>query len=222
MFKFGPFHKNRKQIVADLKVLPVQTGDIFYRHTDAYGPLFLPFGKIVRFLTKSEVPHASVALVEGNEIYIAEVNDAGTTKMRLIDWLDTCSSAKLKIYRLKQYDAALIAKLENEIKLFLEEDADYDVTFSSDDKFYCTESVTHIYQQIGIEIVEPEYIKNIVGPIVYFCITAISWIFNKLTGCHAPLDRKIHYVGNEKCGMMSSDKTVCVYDYENKPASESL
>lgn len=213
MFDFGPLHEGRHEIVNLLKGIPVQTGDILYRASDAKGPLGLPFSRMVADITKSQYSHAAILTMDGTEPFVLEVNDQGTLKYRLIDWLDTCYTTEFAVYRLKDIDQATIVKLGEQIDKILDEDPDYDFSFSdSTHKLYCVQSVALIYRNIGIHLWEPEYAKQIAAPWIYFLFLLGNPLF-KLFGCHMPLDVKLYYVGNKQHGLMSSDKTRCVYHH---------
>lgn len=217
MFEFGPLHKYRYDITDEIIKLPVQTGDILFRSSNAKGPLGLPFSKIVAWLSHSKYSHAAIFIIERyNNIdwpYVFEINDQGTIKYRFIDWLDMEYKGDFRIYRLKGADPNIVNQLETEIKKALLEDPDYDFTFSDPAKFYCVESVADIYKKIGIDIIEPECIKDIVPWWVYYVIYVGNWFFS-FFGTTIPLDKPLYYVGNEKRGMMSSDKLELIYEYD--------
>lgn len=218
MFVFGPLHNQRFRIERQLRDLPIQTGDIFYRASDAKGPLGLPFSRLVARVTKSPYSHAAIALVENGEINMLEVNDAGTLKCRLIDWLDTCYTDEFSVFRLKDSTPETVAALEREIKQVLINDPDYDFSFSDEYKFYCTESVATIYKNIGQPLVNPEYLRKIVAPWLY---RLVCW-GNKLMGCFSctlPLNVPLYYVGNQQRGMMSSLKTEEIFHFSSRPTS---
>lgn len=212
MLKPGVLHKYRFKIVKALQALPVKAGDIFYRHSNAYGPCGLPFSKLVGKLSRSKFTHATVALPEGKEIWMMEVNELGTWKMRLIDWLELVHTRNLRVYRLKNYNTDIEQKFIQEINRILELDPEYDFNFSSDDKLYCTESVAAVYQNVGHPLVEPEYLKDLLPPIAYQIIYWGNKVYYKLTGCSMPFDKPLYYVGNEKKGMMSSPHTELIYE----------
>lgn len=208
LFNPGLFHSLRFKIVKELKSLPVETGDIFYRQSDVKFML-VPFSRLISRLSKSPYSHASIALVENNEIYIVEVNDQGCLLLRLIDWISTCAGKEFSVYRLKEDKPEV---LEKNIREFLEADPDYDFTFNSDEKFYCTESVAYIYKKSGIELVEPELIKNKVPKWFYYLVfVPINWTIFKLTGKGFPINIPLYFVGNEKHGLMSSNKTKLIW-----------
>jgi len=211
MFDFGPLHESRYEIVEKLKKLPLQTGDILYRASNALGPLGIPFSRLVAKVTKSIYSHAAIILMMNGNEYVLEINDQGTLLYRLIDWLDTCYTKDFSIYRLKQFDDILIGNIENQILKILEDDPDYDFTFSDPDKYYCTESVAVIYQKVGIQLVEPDKIKDIVPKYLYYILRIGSWLSGLISTATLPFNIGVYYVGNEKKGLMSSDKTYCLY-----------
>jgi hypothetical protein len=216
LYKFGPLYDNRKSILNYLKSIPLQTGDILYRFSDAKGPFNLPFGTLVARFTKSVYSHAAIVLMEKNEIYVLEVNDQGTLKYRMLDWLDACATKEFSIYRLKDIDEVSIYKLEVEIRNILETDPSYDFSFSDPDKLYCTESVALIYERAGVKLVEPQYIKEVVNSFQYLVLAIGNWIISTFSDCKLPLDQKCYFVGNEKQGLMSSKKTKLVYHFKDK------
>lgn len=212
MFKHGPLYAKRKEIIQELKSLGIRTGDILYRYSNAKGPFGLPFSKLVAYFTKSKYSHASVALVEEKEIYILEVNDRGTIKYRLIDWLDTCYNGHLAVYRLKDLTRYQEDKLRYVIEKFLERDPDYDFTFSHKEKFYCTESVVHIYKAaLNIQITNGNKIKEVVPWWFYIPLKTGSKIFS-FFGTSLPFEERLFFVGNEKMGMLSSTKTYRIFE----------
>lgn len=219
MFDFGPLHGDRHEIVKLLKELPLQTGDILYRASNAKGPLGLPFSRMVADITKSHYSHAAIVILDNSEPYVMEVNDQGTLKYRLIDWLDTCYTSEFSVYRVRNIDPPTIAKVGEQINKILDEDPDYDFSFSdSTSKLYCVQSVALIYKNVGIKLTEPEFAKDIVPSSVYFLFMIGNPLF-QLFDCHVPLDVKLYYVGNKYRGMMSSDKTYCVYHHLPNPYS---
>lgn len=208
LFKPGPFHSMRHQITKELKQLPIKTGDIFYRESNVWF-MCIPFSGLISRLSKSNFSHASIALVENNEIYLVEVNDAGCVFMRLIDWISTCAGNQIVAYRLKEEKTEI---LEKNIRKFLEEDPDYDFTFNSTKEFYCTESVAYIYKESGVELIKPSLIKDKVPKWFYNLIFfPLNWIILKITGKGMSIENPLFFVGNEKHGLMSSDKTYCIW-----------
>lgn len=213
MFDFGPLHESRYEIMEKLKNIKLQTGDILYRASNALGPLGIPFSRLVARATKSIYSHAAIVLMMNGNEYVLEINDQGTLLYRMIDWLDTCYTKEFSIYRLKEFDDTLISKIEEQIQKVLQDDPDYDFTFSDPDKFYCTESVAVIYQRVGIQLVEPDKIKDIVPTYIYYILRIGSWISGCISNATLPFNVGVYYVGNSEKGMMSSDKTVCIYKH---------
>jgi len=211
LFDFGPLHDSRKEIDQTLRNLPLQTGDILYRASNAKGPLGLPFSRLVGVITKSAYSHAAIVLMDENEPLVLEVNDQGTLKLRLIDWLDTCYTNQFSVFRLKKIDDELKSKIENEIQKIFHDDPDYDFTFSDPNKFYCTEAVSYIYSKVGTPLVEPETIKEVAKPYAYWILKIGSWLFSIFSDTALNFNQKMYYVGNSKKGMMSSSKTYEVY-----------
>ena len=55
MFKPGPLYKKRKEIMAELKSMPLKTGDIFYNGSNVSGPLGIPFAKLIQLFTNPPI-----------------------------------------------------------------------------------------------------------------------------------------------------------------------
>lgn len=241
MIKFGPLHENRHNIVKQLCDIELQTGDILYRASDAKGPLGFPFSRFIAYMTNSLYSHAAIVLIENNQIYVMEINDAGTVKLRMIDWLDGCFTPEFSVYRLietrslmqsntinklrveiwnqiekdhKNLSPSMNGKVQHEIDDILEEDADYDFTFSDAKKYYCTEAVAVIYERAGIKLCEPAYIKDCISWWNYAIFAMGNWASGKLFGIKMPLDRTYYFVGNENIGLMSSKLTKLVLHYQ--------
>ena len=206
LFNPGPLYKERFQIVQRIKQ-DMRTGDILYRYSDARGPLGIPFTRMVANATKSEYSHAAMLIISEGEPEVLEVNDEGTLKYRLLDWIDTCYGNNFSVYRLKDLDDEKEAKLKEQMNKFLEEDPDYDLTFSSSDKYYCTESVIEIYKRaFDLQLDPGYYIKDIVTGWRYTLLYWGCWAF-QIFGTSLPFDKKLYFVGNETQGMMSSPYT---------------
>jgi len=205
LFKPGPLYNRRFEIVNTIK-RDMRSGDILYRYSDAKGPLGLPFTRIVSNITKSEYSHAAILFVENGEPHVLEINDQGTLRYRLLDWIDTCYGETFSIYRLKDLDDQKEASLLQEIYKILNDDPDYDFTFSDDKKYYCTESVAVIYKNaLGVDL--PSYfIKEVVPTWLYYVLRVGVFLFS-FFGTSLPFDRKMYFVGNEQQGMMSSQLT---------------
>lgn len=209
LFKPGPLYKHRFEIVDTIKK-NMRSGDILFRYSDVQGPLGLPFCRLVCRVTKSKYSHAAILFVENNEPYVLEVNDEGTLRYRLLDWLDTCFENRFSVFRLKDLDDLKEARLLYEIHKFLDQDPDYDFTFSSPDKFYCTESVVEIYERaFGFKLDEGKTLKELMPTWAYsvFCIG--NQLF-RLFGTSMPTNSKLYYVGNEEHGMIASPYTFSV------------
>lgn len=205
LFKPGPLYNRRFEIVNTIK-RDMRSGDILYRYSDAKGPLGLPFTKIVSNITKSEYSHAAIMFVDNGEPYVLEINDQGTLRYRLLDWIDTCYGDNFSVYRLKDLDDQKESVLLNEIHKMLEEDADYDFTFSNDNKYYCTESIAKIYKEaLGVEF--PSYFIKEIMPTLNYYVLRVGVFFFSFLGTSLPFDRKMYFVGNEQQGMMSSKLT---------------
>jgi len=203
LFKAGPLHETRHEIVANLKQMGIKTGDIFCRLGQS-GFLGIPFEKLVAKLTKSEYSHASVAFVKDDEIYMLEINDMGTLIIRLIDWIDYCATNNFSIYRLPLNQIQEFS-IENAIQEFANNDPDYDFSFSEDVvKFYCTKSVACIYKQAEIPLAEPVLLKSILSIYSYWIIAPINYLISKLAGVGLPLNGKVYFVGNKQQGILST------------------
>ena len=213
LFKQGPLHKFRFEILDKMSSIGLKNGDILYRTSDARGPLGLPFSKLVCSLTKSKYSHAAVVLIlDSGEIEVLEINDQGTLRYRFIDWLDTAITPNMAIYRLKDIDDDKEKKLKIEIQRFLDEDPEYDFTFSDPNKFYCTETVIEIYKRaLDIQLVEGSYIKDVVSFPMYCTLRLGSLLFSifKTKLC---FDQKLYFPGDDKKGMISSNYTYKVFE----------
>ncbi len=217
LHKHGPFYEQRQEITKDLKSF-LKTGDVIFRQSDAKFLLFIPFSKLVSWLSNSKYSHATIILVEENEVYAIEINDKGTSKMRIIEWLDFCIKPGFAIYRVKTDSESKennISKLlAYEIYRFLNKDPDYDFTFDNPEKFYCTESVVTLYDRSGIKICEPQKIKDVIKPWQYSLLKPINNLIKFFTGKGLPLEIPLYFVGNDKQGMMSSSKLRLIKEIE--------
>lgn len=209
--KYNPLHSRRFDILADLKRIPVQTGDIFYRRGDARGPLGLPFSTMVCHLTCSKFSHAAMLFMQNGEPFMLDINETGTQQLRFIDWVDSCITTDMRVVRLKGITPEKIQIIDQKIKEILDADPDYDYTFDSPDKFYCTESVNYLAESVGLPICEPELVKHIIPWWVYPIFWLGSKIYKVISGAGIPLDRKYYYIGNERRGMMASTATEVIY-----------
>jgi hypothetical protein len=193
----------------------IRTGDIFFRQGNEvfWG---LPFSKMVATITSSKYSHASVALVEGNEIYLVEVALDGTEKYRLIDWLDFCGEPFFEVWRLKENPGIELTK---SIQDFLSEDGDYNLTFEpNSNKYYCTESIVEIFKRAGLPaLCEGSLPKDLLPWWKYYLLfLPINFIMKKLFGASMPTTTPLICVGNDKIGIMSSKyiHQVHYYSYE--------
>lgn len=118
MFKPGPLYEKRKEIVAALKNIPLQTGDIVYNAADVAGPFGIPFSKLIQKFTNSPYSHGTVILVEDEEIYAIDVSDWGTRKLRVLDWFDNWYMTEFCVYRLKNKTPEQEACLQQSIYEF--------------------------------------------------------------------------------------------------------
>lgn len=215
MFEFGPLHDKRYEIETTLLGLPLKTGDILYRASNALGPLRIPFSRIVADLTESPYSHAAIVLIVSDIPFVLEINDQGTLLYRMIDWLDTCYTPEFSVYRLKEDSEKLKPEFEKQIKKILMDDPDYDFTFSDPDKYYCTECVAKIYERIGVKLWEPMLIKDVVSPWMYWLLRTGNFVVSFFSSqCSLPFNEKMYFVGNEKKGMASSPLTYCVLHYK--------
>ena len=215
MFEFGPLHDQRYEIEKILLDLPLKTGDILYRASNALGPLNIPFSRIVADLTDSPYSHAAIALIVNNTPFVLEINDQGTLLYRMIDWLDTCYTSEFSVYRLKDRVDELKPEFEKQIKKILMDDPDYDFKFADPNKYYCTECVASIYEKIGVKLWEPMLIKDVVSPTMYWLLKVGNFAIGLFSDqCSLPFNEKMYFVGNEKKGMASSPLTYCVLHYK--------
>jgi len=129
------------------------------------------------------------------------------------EWVDACTRKHILVYRLIDEPANFQENITKEIVKFLEDDPLYDFTFNNPDKFYCTESIVHIYQQIGVEITEGYLAKEIMPFWAYYPFVVINWLVGIFTGASIPLDTKGYFVGNEKRGILASDKIKMVLEF---------
>lgn len=213
LFKHGPLYASRREIVEKIEDL-IQSGDIFVRlGNESF--LGIPFSRLTAKFTESDWSHASIALREGKDVYLAEVNDRGTQKDRLIDWIDFCTSGSFAVYRLKDGTPEEFARLEQETTKFLADDPDYDFTFNSDENFYCTESVCQIYRRAGIEgMAKPQPMKELIQKRTYYIVLPFNWIIGKIWKKKIPMDIPLFIVGNAKKGILSSKRLACVLKHE--------
>jgi len=215
MFKPGPLYESRKEIVKLLQELPLQTGDIVYNAADVAGPFGIPFSKLIQLFTKSKYSHGTVILVEDEEAYAIDVSDWGTRKLRVIDWFDNWYMTDFVVYRLKNKTVENEECLKQNILKFLEEDPSYDFNFNNPNAYYCTESVKRIYSSCGFDLGGAYLIKDIV-PAWFYPFLLIGSFFTKIfTNSSLPTNIPISIVGNEKKGMIASEFTEKVFEYNH-------
>lgn len=208
-----PFSE-RFQLDQEIKAVGIQTGDIFFRRTDSRGPGGLPFSAIVAHVTNSEYDHASIAIVENNEIYLVEVNDRGTLKYRLLDWLDYCVEKKVEVHTYTRRTTEFTTNIELEINKFLALDPEYDFTYGDPAKFYCTESVATIYEKCGIRLMEPKLPSEVFpSKWSYYLFVALNWLSKKLAKAGFDLDKRFYFVGNKKAGLAASPMLKQIYKF---------
>lgn len=212
MFKQGPLHDQRFELIKQFKLIGLKNGDILYRASNALGPLGMPFSRLVAKLTNSRYSHAALVFFENDEIQVLEINDQGTLRYRMLDWLDTCFTSHMAIYRLKDLTDEQENKLYEQIKKFLEDDPEYDFTFSDPKKFYCTESVIEIYKKaLGIQLVPGSYIYESVPKWKYVLMRIGSFI-SAFFGASLPFNERLFYPGTDKKGMIASEFTYKVFE----------
>ena len=214
MFEFGPLHEKRYEIEKILKLLPIQTGDILYRRGNAKGPFGLPFSRLISLLSKSDYSHAAMTLIVNGYPFVLEINDQGTLLYRMIDWLDMSYTGNFSVYRYKGINEELKEDIKMEIEKFLDADPEYDFTFSDPNKFYCTESVVVIYDRVGVKLIEPSKIKDVVSLPVYVILKIGSAIFSLFSEASLPFNKGLYFVGNEDQGMISSKETFEIYTHK--------
>lgn len=215
----GPLHPDRFRIVDEMQSLPLQQADILYRSSDAQGPFGLPFSRLVGWMTHSPFTHAALAFLMPTtdgapEPFVVEQNSEGMSLVRLVDWVDLATDGHVAVYRLKDSTAPEQASLVREMRRFLNEDPDYDFTFSDPKKFYCTEMVATVYDRAGLSLGQPEKIEDIVPRWGYHLLRIGNVVFRSCSSASIPFDRPVYYPGDENRGLMASPRTTCVYRYQ--------
>lgn len=200
---------DRHELTKKLMSLPVKNGDVIYRKSDAKGPWGLPFCRLVAKATNAVYTHAAILFWEDKQLCVLEVSDTGTVLYRFLDWVDFCLDEDFVIYRHKDLTPFLEKRFYDSIMDFLDLDPSYDFTFSSEDKFYCSESVCYIYEEMGISICSPKLIKDIVSSSAWLKIRVGNWLYSKI----APdvclnLEKPMYFVGNETNDGMMASKTM--------------
>lgn len=215
MFKPGPLYDIRKEVVAILKGIPVETGDIVFSASNVLGPLYIPFGKLIQKFTNSKYSHATCMLVEGNETYAVDVSDWGTRKLRLVDWFDNWGMKDFCIYRLKNRTPEFMQNVNTKIHEFLEMDPSYDFNFTDSNSYYCTEGVKWIYGNCGYDLNGAYTVKNIV-PSWFYPLILVGNLFTKtFTNSSLPTNVPISIVGNKSKGMMASNLIEEIFVYNS-------
>jgi hypothetical protein len=208
-----PLHQDRHRIANKLRSLPLRTGDVFYRASNAKGPFGIPFSRIVAWLSRSRLSHAAICLMENGYPYLVEINENGTTKLRLVDWLDTCYTNEFIVQRHRNLNGAMLAKFRKQIYSLLYHDPDYDFTFSDPDAYYCTESVARVYERVDLAVFEPRTVRQLVKGWKFWLLAAGSWLVSRFRSASIPLDVPLHLVGNDTEGMLSSSAMQVIYHH---------
>lgn len=211
----GPLHRVRHLINRQLQDLPVLTGDIFVRLGDSRF-CGIPFEKLVARATHSEFSHASVAIRLCGEVFLLEVNEWGTLLLRCVDWLDYVAVENFAVYRYP-LTGEQRERLRQEILACAQDDADYDFTFSDPWKFYCTESVAHVYARIGLELGRPRLIRDVLPKWAYALLVPLNGLVSLLTSAGLPLQQPLHFVGNSREGILSTPRLREIYRYPSRP-----
>jgi len=209
-------HNERFWLNTQLRSLPVKTGDIFFRlgHETYCG---LPFSQLVAAATQSKYSHASVALVDRDEIWLAEVNLTGTSQIRFVDWADFCYG-DFEVWR-PTYDFDHVPALDLAFREFVNLDEDYDLKFDykSTRRVYCTKSVEVIWELADLPpLCKPMLAKDVMAWWAYQLLRLGDPIA-RLAGASIPLWEPLWFVGNEKMGLMSSPNLTRVYSSDNPP-----
>jgi len=200
----------RKKVIEYLKKIGLRSGDIIFRESYSEGPFGLPFSTLVSKLTKSQYSHASVILIDGENIDVLEVNDRGVIRYRLIDWLDFCVDGEFSIYRYKNLTEDLASKLKQKIIDYLEDDADYDFIYADSSKLYCTESVCQIYKETGIPICEPSSVEEVLSGWRLTLFKILNSLVYRFTKKGFQPGARMYFVGNKDKGMLSSPHLDCI------------
>ena len=216
MFKSGPLYPIRGKLVEYLKSIPLETGDIVYNASNVTGPLGIPFASLIQRFTNSIYSHATIILVDNDEYYAVDVSDWGTRKLRVLDWFDNWYKKDFCIFRLNYKTINDQNNIKNNIINFLEKDPSYDFNFIDPNAFYCTESVSYIYEKSGFNLGGSYLVKNIVPKWFYPLIVVGNYITKLFSKASLPLDIKISIVGNEKKGMMASPLTKMIFKFDGK------
>jgi hypothetical protein len=205
---------NRFRIEKEIKSLGIRNGDIFIRETDTRGPFNIPFSKLVSTLTNSNFSHASLARVEGDEVYLLEVNDRGIVKERLIDWLDYCVGEAVFVYRPTNPPADFDARVSAEIDRFFQEDFMYNFMYTNaNGLYYCTQAICTVYNACGITLMEPVPMQSVLTGWRYFLFKIINSIVVMTSGKGFNTNDKFYFVGNQSAGILASPHIAPIYKH---------
>jgi hypothetical protein len=118
------------------------------------------------------------------------------------------------VYRLQNKTKDIENCIENQIKGFLELDPSYDFNFNDPMSFYCTEAVKMMYGNCGLDLGGAYLVKDIVPKWFYPFILIGNYFTKFLTNSSLPTNIPISVVGNEKKGMMASELTYRIFEYD--------
>lgn len=195
--------------------IPIETGDIFFRASRIMRG-FIPFGKIVMWLTNSNYSHAAIAIIENETLYLVEANDSGCIKTDFKTWLGTCKTEDFAIYRKLERDYGFTTRVILATTEFLQLNTSYDFSFGDDTKFYCTETIEWIYDKLGVTLDSGTTIKEMYSLITLnLLIRPLLFIYYLVTGYKISVDKKMYFVGNKKQGLMSSKLLGQVYKFND-------
>lgn len=214
MYQPGPLYSKRHELTSVLKNIPLKTGDIVFNAADVAGPFGIPFSKLIQTFTKSKYSHATTILVEAEDTYAIDVSDHGTRKLRIIDWFDDWYMNDFCVYRLRSLTPEIQENLEKNIYKFLEMDPHYDFNFVDENAFYCTEAVSYIYKQSGLDLGGAYTIKNILPAWFYYLVIFGSYFTKLFTNSSLPANVPITIVGNYKKGMAASHLIHEIFRYD--------
>jgi hypothetical protein len=218
---YGDFQTRSKGIAQAIRDLPVQSGDIIFRMN--YNKIMgVPFGQIVGYLTRSKYVHSAIFLKEGRDLFLMNLDDAGTKKQTLDRFLQDCQGDEISIYRLKEWTPGLLTRIEDRIRHHLACNYHYDFEFSFKKKkrMYCTQQVCKVYEEVGVEIMKPVILKKILTKMDYQWFVPINWAVNSMFQVGFPTKYPLYFVGNEQHGMIASPKLQQVFKCEIIPLLE--
>lgn len=199
--------QNRFEILRSLEG-KLRTGDIAVRLSDTKGPFGIPFSKWVADMTGSPWSHASVIFireVHGKKVpYTVEISDRGTIEYRLLDWLDFCVGHSFAIYRVEGLTSEQESLLYDVCHEVLDEDVNYDFTYSNPSELYCVESVYKIFERIGVKLDGAALIPDVLSGWRYQVFKLANWLFKKLTKKGFDTSIPMYFVGTDKQGLLSA------------------